>query len=271
MAGLVALALLTPALARKWEAGGLRFEADVLAYDGKDVTFKMLGIGTKSNFKVPVARLAQGDQQYLKATYPNGLADTSKKEEKPAEKPADAPSGETPMPDAPAAETPDPAAAAKAKLAARAATKSPTRSAPPSGKPGGVSVELVSMTVTKPPKNDAQAGLLTPGTHFTLLLSDPARTITGLDSEKSKITACIDDRKTNLAKPAEGEDAAPGMLMLEVQPGGNSGTIELAQPQVPDPKATKILIRGELFVICGEGDAAETVKVPVNIIFGLGL
>jgi hypothetical protein len=61
------------------------------------------------------------------------------------------------------------------------------------------------------------------------------------------------------------------MLMLEIHPDGKSGTIELDQPRVPNSKATKILIRGELHVICGQGDAAETVKVPLDIVFGLGL
>jgi hypothetical protein len=134
-----------------------------------------------------------------------------------------------------------------------------------------LSVVVVSKTISPPPNYEGHAGLMTPGTHVTLLVSDPARTISALDNEKSKITTCIDDKRTNMAQPAEGDASAPAMLMLDVHPGGNSGTIELEQPQVPDPKASKILIRGELHVVCGDGENTETVKVPLNIIVGIGL
>jgi hypothetical protein len=253
---LVVLALATPSLGRKWRTINnlLMFDAELLSYDGKKAKFQVAGGG---DFTLPLEKLSEEDRQYLKTTYPDGLKQAKKDEPKPGEKPADEPA------------PPTPAVAPKVAAATRPIPKTP--SAAEAASAGGLSVEVVSITVTKPPKDPAQTGLMTPGTHFTLLVSDPKRTISGLDSEKSKITACVDDKRTNLAQPPEGEAAAPGMLMLEVQPGGTSGTIELAQPSVPDPKATRILIRGELYVICGEGDAAETVKVPLNIVLGLGL
>jgi hypothetical protein len=271
---LLVLALAAPSPGRKWRTINnlLTFDAELVAYDGKQARFSVDG---GRDFSVPLEKLSEEDRQYLKTSYPDGLKDSRPKDspKTPDDKPpADAPAPDAPAPDAPPAAEPAPPKVAAAARPVRSATKARARGGQPAkeGVATGMSVEVVSLTVTKPPQDELQGSLLRPGTHFTLLVSDPARTLVGLDSEKSKITMCIDDKRTNLAESPEGP-AGPGMLMLDVQPGGNSGTIELDLPQVPAPTATRMLIRGELHVNCGDGASAETVKVPLNIIVGVGL
>ena len=258
---LVALALVTSALGREWKTVNnlLKFEGEAVSFDGKKVKLKMADGGAV--FPIALEKLSEEDQQYLKTTYPNGL-----KEEKapPEDKTPDKPSPDAPAPDEP---MPDPAVPAKPGAA------KPPKS--PAARAGAVSVEVVSLTVTKPPKNEAEgAAFQTPGTKITLLVSAPGRMITALDAEKSKITECIDDKRTNLAKPV-GEnltgDAPVAGLTLNVAADGNSGTLELDQPRIPNAQATRIRIRGELHLVCGDGEKTQTVKVPVNLILGLGL
>lgn len=257
---LVALSLAVPSLGREWKSAGngLTLNAELVAFDGKTAKLK-LDVGGQV-FSVRIDKLRDEDQAYLKTTYPDGLKDTTNSDDKPADAPAE------PAPAAP--ETPNPA---KPKRPVRVATApSPTNVAAPEG----ISVEVVSLTVTRPSKFAGDgAAFITPGTHITLLVSDPSRTIVGLDSEKSKITECIDDRSTNLTQPSgdgSADDEAT-VLMLEAAPDGKSGTIELSQPQAPNPKATRIRIRGELHLTCGAGENTESVRVPLNVIIGIGL
>lgn len=258
---LAALALVTSAPGREWKSVNnlLKFEGDVVSFDGKTVKLKLAD--SDMVFPIALEKLSAEDQQYLKTTYPNGLKE---EKAKPEDKAPDKPSPDAPAPDE---STPDQAAPTKPG-AARPRAKGPA------AKAGAASVEVVSLTVTKPPKNEAEgAAFQTPGTHITLLVSAPGRTITSLDAEKSKITECIDDKSTNLAKPM-GENLtgdAPAGLTLNIAPDGSSGTIELNQPRIPKAAATRIRIRGELHLVCGDGEKTQTVKVPVNIVLGVGL
>jgi hypothetical protein len=252
----VALVLASPCIGREWNLGKnlFKLQGEAISYDGKRVKLKLDDSGMV--IPVDVEKLSDADQQYLKTTYPNGLKE---EKAKPEDKAPDKPS-----PDAPAPDESTPDQAAPAKRAAKG----------PAAKAGAVSVEVVSLTVTKPPKNEAEgAAFQTPGTHITLLVSAPGRMVTSLDAEKSKITECIDDKSTNLAKPM-GENLtgdAPAGLTLNIAPDGSSGTIELNQPRIPKAAATRIRIRGELHLVCGDGEKTQTVKVPVNIVLGVGL
>ncbi len=140
--------------------------------------------------------------------------------------------------------------------------------APAKGKAkgGAVTVEVVSLSLVKPSAAQSadSSGLLTPGTHIRLVLSDPDRTFVSLDPEKSKIASCTDDKGTDLAADASQE------LTLEVAPDGKSAILDLHQLQIPAAQANKIRLKGELHVVCGLGNA-ETVKVPLNLNIGLGL
>jgi len=270
LGSLAVLALLGPVIAREWKVGNvLKIEADVVAFDGKIVKLKAKGGGEGNIFPVSIDKMAPEDQEYLRKTYPNGLVDpNAKKTETKAEKPADKPE-ETPA-DEPMPPT-ETDAVAKATTAARPVTKSAGKS---SG-PGGMTVEALSLTVTKPQKKlpEGTQQAIPPGTKITLLVTDPKRTISGLDPEKSKIVECIDDKRTNLVRPSTKADPAapPTTLSLVPGPDGKSGTVEIVEPQVPDAKATRIRIRGELHVTCTSGDQTETVKVPISSILGIGL
>ncbi len=100
-----------------------------------------------------------------------------------------------------------------------------------------------------------------------LVITDPVRSVVGLEPEQSKIASCKDDKGTDLA----GEAAAATPLVLQVAGDGKSGVIDLHEPEVPGAKATKIQLKGELHVVCGIGDDAETIKLPLNLTIGLGL
>jgi hypothetical protein len=263
---IVAMALSAPSVGREWKSVNnvLKFQGEVVWFDGKKAGLKMDEGGVV--FPIPLEKLCEEDQQYLKTTYPNGLKeDKAKSEDKTPDKPKpDSPTPDEPMPDEP---MPDATAVAKTN-ASKPAAKGPA------GKAGAASVEVVSLTVTRPPKDEASgAAFQAPGTHITLLVSAPGRTITALDTEKSKITECIDDKRTNLTKPV-GENLTangPSELTLNIGPDGHSGTIELHQPRIPNAAATRIRIRGELHLVCGDGEKTQTVKVPVNVILGVGL
>jgi hypothetical protein len=254
---LLALALVTTTMGREWKSTGnvFKFQGEAVFFDGKKVKLKMDDGGLV--IPIEVKELCDEDQQYLKTNYPNGIKEEKSKNAKPTGKPSSKPAAGKPAPGQP-----------------RTASRPVTRPGADKVKPGkpGISVEAVSLTITKHSQNEA-AQFSPPGMHITLLVSDPTRTITGLDSEKSKITECIDDKRTDLTKPASGDATgfSPGALMLDVAPNGNSGTIELHEPQIPVPAATRIRIRGELHVICGDGEKSETVKVPLEIILGIGL
>ncbi len=135
-----------------------------------------------------------------------------------------------------------------------------------SGKLAGMKAEVVSLSIVKP-SSVQLADDVGPGTHLRLVITDPARNVVGLDPAQSKIVSCKDDKGTNLA----GDSAGAAELTLEVAPDGKSGVIDLHQPQVPGAKATKIQLKGELYVVCGIGEGAETIKLPLNLVVGLGL
>ena len=279
----VVLAFAAPSMARDWRPANskLRISAELDAFDGKTVSLRVKGSDTVLN--VPIEKLSAEDQAYLKKNYPNG----KEREKKPEDNPAKKGDGK---PDPESAEVEKPAAAdAKGKkpVPANAKGKKPATASPrvarravsraSTARPGDFNVEIVSLTITKPPKNVPQengGGVtgLVPGTHATLLVSSRSKTLLWVDAEKTKI-ACADDQATNLSKPLSGsETAAPdGGLTLQVAPDGKSGTIVFDFPLPPAAKATRIRLKGDLHLVCGSEENPETVKLPVTLIVSVGL
>jgi hypothetical protein len=262
VAGCIAvLSLAAQSMGRQWSFGKFKFEAEVESYDGKDVYLKMSNNKAR---KLPITKLSEEDRAYLKTTYPDGKARATKDKAGPAKS------------------SPDQVGAGKPAASKAPATK-PAAATAPDAKASDVSVELVSLTLTKP--SAASAGLV-PGTHATLLVSSPSKTLLRVDAEKTKIV-CADDRATNLSKPSP--DTKPSTeeskasteeskaakeesgLTLDVAPDGKTGTIVFNFPRAPSPKATRIRLKGELHLVCGSDQAPEPVTVPLTIIVSLGL
>lgn len=268
----VAVSRATPSMGREWRPANseLRITAEVESYDGKEVR---LTTDTGLAFDVAVDKLSAEDQDYLKQTYPNGKPREKKPKDGPAKAGNEQPAPETAeveKPSGPDVATKKPAAA-NPRVAKRAAARVRT------AKADDFDVEVVSLTVTKPPKNAAEgnggaATGLVPGTHATLLVTSPSKTLLRVDAEKTKVD-CADDQATNLSKPLPGgeETAADSGLTLEVTPDGKSGTIVFDFPQAPSAKATRIRLKGELHLVCGSDDNPETLMLPLSIIVGLGL
>ncbi len=131
-------------------------------------------------------------------------------------------------------------------------------------------LELVGLAVAKPIANQSgeEAGLFSPGTHLRLLVSDPERNIVSLDAEKSKIATFTDNKNTNLL----GENATVATpLTFEALPDGKSGLVSVHVPQAPAEKSVRLIVKGELHLVCGLGESAETVRVPLNLEITLGL
>jgi len=131
-------------------------------------------------------------------------------------------------------------------------------------------LEVIGVAVARPVANQSgeEAGLFTPGTHVRLLVSDAERSIVSLDEEKSKVASFTDNKNTNLL----GESAtATAPFFFEVLPDGKSGLVTIHVPQVPAEKSVRLAVKGELHVVCGLGDDAETVRLPLNLEITLGL
>jgi hypothetical protein len=259
IAGCVAiLSLAAQSMGREWHIGKLlTFEAELEAYDGKEVRLKE---PNGKVWKLPAAKLNEEDRAFLNTNYPDGKAAATKSKARPAKG----------VPDKAGAGQP----AASKSPATKPATAKPSDdkgadAKAADAKPSDVSVELVSLTVTKP--SAASAGLV-PGTHATLLVSSPSKPLVKLDAEKTKVV-CADDRATNLSKPSPDSEAATekGGLSLDLAPDGKSGTIVFDFPRAPTPKATRIRLKGELHLVCGTAEAPEPVTVPVVLIVSLGL
>jgi len=148
------------------------------------------------------------------------------------------------------------------------------KKAPAGSRAEGVSLEVVSFTITrstKPQPGSAgarggrESGMImfgpgAPGTHVRLLLSSPGKKIIGLDEAHSKIASCTDDKGTDLTKAAEKQKSPfAGKPMLRIDEGGESASMELDQPQIPAAGAAKIELKGELQVQFGEGEKSEDV------------
>jgi hypothetical protein len=136
-------------------------------------------------------------------------------------------------------------------------------------KKGVSKLELVGVAVAKPIANQSgeEAGLFSPGTHVRLLVSDPERNIVSLDETKSKVASFTDNKNTNLL----GEDAtAAAPITFEALSDGKSGVVTIHVPQVPAEKSVRLAVKGELHVVCGLGEAAETVRLPLNMEITLG-
>lgn len=279
----VVLAFVTPSMARDWRHADskLKISAELDAFDGKTVSLRLKGSDTV--FDVPFDKLSAEDQAYLKKNYPNG----KERKKKPADSPAtesdgkpDPESAEVEKPDDANAEVEKPVPAdAKGKKPAPASPRVARRAAAraSTARPRDFNVEIVSLTITKTPKNVPQdngggATGLVPGTHATLLVSSRSKTLLRVDAEKTKI-ACADDRATNLSEPLPGSEAAvsDGALTLHVAPDGKSGTIVFDFPQPPTAKATRIRLKGELHLVCGSEENPETVTLPVTLIVSVGL
>ncbi len=131
-------------------------------------------------------------------------------------------------------------------------------------------LEVIGVAVAKPVANQSgeEAGLFAPGTHVRLLVSDAERSIVSLDEGKSKVASFTDNKNTNLL----GEGAMSTVpFSFEALPDGKSGLVTIHVPQVPAEKSVRLAVKGELHVVCGLGDDAETVRLPLNLEITLGL
>lgn len=210
------------AIAREWSdaTGNFKVNGEVVSFDGKIVRLE-LEEGLKLN--IPIERLSDADQAFLKKTYPDG-------------KKAPAKGGDV-----------------KGSDAKKSASK----------------LELVGVAVAKPIPNQSgdEAGLFSPGTHVRLLVSDPERNIVSLDIEKSKVASFTDNKNTNLLGD-DGTVSEP--ITFEALSDGKSGIVTIHVPQVPADKSVRLAVKGELHVVCGLGESAETVRLPLNLEITLG-
>ena len=152
--------------------------------------------------------------------------------------------------------------------------KAPTKGSDAKGsgdaKKSAAKLELVGLAVAKPIAHQPgdEAGQFSPGTHLRLLVSDPERNIVSLDAEKSKIASFTDNKNTNLL----GENATVATpLTFEPLPDGKSGVVSVHVPEAPAEKSVRLIVKGELHLVCGLGEAAETVRLPLNLEITLGL
>ncbi len=255
----VVLAFVTPLMARDWRPAnsGLRIQAELESYDGKTVKLKL---DSGMVWTLPIEKLSKDDQAYLKKTYPNGKEGPKKSKTSPAKT--------SPAKSSPAKSSPDKAGAGKPAVS-KAPSTTPAAAKAPDANASDVSVSTARLTVTKP--SGANAGLV-PGTHVTLFVSSPSKTLLRVDAEKTKIV-CADDRANNLSKPLPGSEASTdeGPLTLDVAPDGKSGTIVFDFPRAPTNKATRIRLKGELHLVCGSNEDPEPVSVPLALIVSLGL
>lgn len=176
---------------------------------------------------MPIAKLSEADVAYLKTTFPNGKSP---------------------------------------ELLVKGAGKKGSPAAAPAT--GPVKVELVGLAVTKALEAlPAEVSPLPAGTHLYLLVSNPELNLTGIDTEKSKIVSCTDNKNTDLT---EGQ----GSGVIEFQPllDGKSGLVHLHQPKCPAAKSVRLALKGELHLTTGAaGDGSPTVRVPLNLDVNLGL
>jgi hypothetical protein len=127
-------------------------------------------------------------------------------------------------------------------------------------------VELAGVAVVKPVENlPADATPLPPGTHLWLMVSNPDQPLAGVDPEKSKIISFTDNKGTDLAEGA----AAGSAFEFTPLADGKSGLVHVHRTQVPETKAVRASLKGQLHLQSGAGD--ETVAVPLNLEITLGL
>jgi hypothetical protein len=179
----------------------------------------VLDFGEGKGLKIPVDRLSAADIAYLKKTYPQGFNN-------------------------------------KPKAAAKKAT-------------GPMKIDVIGLSIVRPletPETSPGAvpNLMAlsagpPGTRIVLRLPDSGQNIIGIDSQLSKITSCIDDKKTDLTQGSTSQPtpALGGPLAYTAGPTGQGGMIIVSQPQIPAAGASKIRLVGELHVICGDGEKTD--------------
>lgn len=232
------------ALARPWtdNSGTRTIEAEFVEFKNGTVVLKKEDGKT---LRLPLAKFSAEDQEFVRSQ----LAPTASK---------DAASKNTTARDS--ADSSPASGGSAAKSAASA-----------------IKVHVLAMNIVKPvpdaildPRgNDFYMSLGAygiPGTHIRLLIQDSPLEIVGLDTKASKITSFTDDRKTNLAaqRPSGAARVAP-IRFRATGEASKHAIVEIFQPGAPVPGATKVLLKGQLVLRCGEGEkSVEQKDVPLD-------
>lgn len=128
---------------------------------------------------------------------------------------------------------------------------------------GQTKVEIAGVAVVKPLANlPAEVAPLPPGTHVWLMVSSAEDPLAGVDAEKSKIASFTDNKGTDLI---EGDSPGEAFEFTPL-PDGKSGLVHLHRTQVPESKAVRATLKGQLHLQSGE----TTIPVPLNLEVTIG-
>ncbi len=215
---------------REWtdSSGSFSVKGELVAFDGKTARIALEG----QTVNLPITRLSDADQQYLKSTFPNGKSPELIKG-KDKDRGGDGSGGN------------------KGAMAGKSAVK----------------VELAGVAVVKPTANlPEEVAPLPAGTHIWLLVSDPQINLTDVDAAKSKIAAFTDNKGTDLNE-GNSEQAAFEFIPF---PDGKSGLVHVYRPQVPVEKSVRATLKGLIHLQSGLEDGS-TIPVPLSLEITLGL
>jgi hypothetical protein len=217
-------------------SGQIKVNGEVVAFDGKTVRLS----SEFGEANMPLERFSAADIAYIKQTFPNGKSPELLKSKSTYKKEPAAPE----------------------KMSEKKSEKSAASKSGPS------KVELVGLAVSKAlEKLPPDASPLPAGTHLYLVVSNPELNLTGLDADKSKIASCTDNKNTDLTG-----DQGTGSIEFQALPDGKSALVHVHQPKCPAAKSVRLAVKGELHLTTGlAGDAAQTVRVPLNLDVNLGL
>ncbi|NLS95310.1 MAG: hypothetical protein GXX96_24480 [Planctomycetaceae bacterium] len=119
--------------------------------------------------------------------------------------------------------------------------------------PQGVTVTPQGLRIVKPapPEQDKlRAFNWSPGTSVSLLVSAPQGGLIAVDSEASKLTMFLDDKRTDLRKEESGQQGfgpSSGFgMMPSISDDGKYCSIDVEAPRVPTAGATRVAVAGEL-------------------------
>ncbi len=261
------MVLLAPAaLAREWSPLGsdLKINGELVAYDGKTAR---IAIVTGQTVNVPLNRLSEADQTYLKTTFPNGK-DPEKLSEgkKPAKEPAADDASESVANAAPSRPRSTSAAASPTPSGGAAMEEPASANQPAASKPSQRRLELIGLAIFKAAPGTATGGdtdAFAPGMHLRVYVN-AGKDIYGIDTEKSKIASCLDNKKTDLL---EGGEAT---FSFEPSEDGQGGVISIHLSQAPAAKSVRAMLKGEAHLQT-DPDGGETLRVPLNFELLVGI